>query len=82
VITQGLATIGEARHLILIASGPHKAQAVAAAVEGPVTARCPASILQLHPHVTVVLDELAASQLRDQHYYRYVARHKPASQGY
>ncbi|WP_316762461.1 glucosamine-6-phosphate deaminase [Streptomyces herbicida] len=82
VITQGLATIGEARHLILIATGPHKAQAVAAAVEGPVSAHCPASILQLHPHVTVVLDELAASQLRDQPYYRYVARHKPAGQGY
>lgn len=82
VITQGLATINEASHLVLIATGPHKATAVAAAVEGPVSTRCPASILQLHPHATVVLDELAAAQLQDLPYYRHVARHKPASQGY
>ncbi|MFE5754665.1 glucosamine-6-phosphate deaminase [Streptomyces massasporeus] len=82
VITQGLATIGEALHLVLIATGPHKAGAVAAAVEGPVTAACPASVLQLHPHVTVVVDELAASRLEQQAYYRCIARHKPASQRY
>jgi glucosamine-6-phosphate deaminase len=82
VIAQGLATIGEADHLVLVATGPHKAHAVAAAVEGPVTTRCPASILQLHPHATVVLDELASAQLKDHAYYRHVARHKPAGQGY
>ncbi|MET9423329.1 MULTISPECIES: glucosamine-6-phosphate deaminase [unclassified Streptomyces] len=82
VITQGLATIGAASHLVLIATGPHKAHAVAAAVEGPVTAQCPASILQLHPHVTVVVDELAAARLEQQPYYRYIARHKPPGQGY
>ncbi|RSO09984.1 glucosamine-6-phosphate deaminase [Streptomyces sp. WAC 05379] len=81
-ITQGLATISEAHHLVLIATGPHKAHAVAAAVEGPVSTRCPASILQLHPHATVVLDELAAAQLQDLPYYRHVARHKPAGQRY
>ncbi|MEV4333374.1 glucosamine-6-phosphate deaminase [Streptomyces sp. NPDC049597] len=82
VITQGLATIGEASHLVLIAAGPHKARAVAAAVEGPVTASCPASVLQLHPHTTVVVDELAASQLEQRAYYRSIARHKPAGQRY
>ncbi|MFJ8636346.1 glucosamine-6-phosphate deaminase [Streptomyces sp. NPDC093568] len=82
VITQGLATIGEADHLVLIATGPHKARAVSAAVEGPVTAACPASILQLHAHVTVVVDELAASQLRQRAYYRCIARHKPVGQRY
>jgi glucosamine-6-phosphate deaminase len=82
VITQGLATIGAASHLVLIATGPHKAYAVAAAVEGPVSAMCPASILQLHPHATVVVDELAAAQLEQQPYHREVARHKPAGQGY
>ncbi|MBT2393954.1 glucosamine-6-phosphate deaminase [Streptomyces sp. ISL-1] len=82
VITQGLATIGEASHLVLIATGPHKARAVAAAVEGPVTAACPASVLQLHPHATVVVDELAASQLEQRAYYRSIARHKPAGQRY
>ncbi|MER6612105.1 glucosamine-6-phosphate deaminase [Streptomyces xantholiticus] len=82
VITQGLATIGEASHLVLIATGPHKARAVAAAVEGPLTATCPASVLQLHPHATVVVDELAASRLEQQAYYRCIARHKPARHRY
>ena len=65
VITQGLGTICEARHLVLIATGGHKAEAVAAAVEGPLTASCPASVLQLHPHVTAVIDEAAAGQLKN-----------------
>ncbi|MEU3919613.1 glucosamine-6-phosphate deaminase [Streptomyces sp. NPDC029004] len=82
VITQGLATIGRASHLVLIAIGPHKAHSVAAAVEGPVSAMCPASILQLHPHATVVVDELAAARLEQQPYYRHIARHKPPGQGY
>ncbi|WP_328665629.1 glucosamine-6-phosphate deaminase [Streptomyces sp. NBC_00322] len=82
VITQGLATIGRASHLVLIATGPHKAHAVAAAVEGPISAMCPASMLQLHPHATVVVDELAAARLEQQPYYRHIARHKPAGQGY
>ncbi|KAB1143479.1 glucosamine-6-phosphate deaminase [Streptomyces luteolifulvus] len=82
VITQGLATIGDASHLVLVATGPHKARAVAAAVEGPVTAACPASVLQLHPHVTVVVDEIAASRLEQQAYYRCIARHKPVGQRY
>jgi glucosamine-6-phosphate deaminase len=79
VITQGLGTIGAARHLVLIATGSHKAAAIAAAVEGAVTASCPASVLQLHPHVTVVVDETAASRLDNADFYRYAMRH-PASQ--
>ena len=63
VLTQGLGTILQARHLLLIATGESKADAVAAAVEGPVSASCPASVLQLHPHVTVLLDPAAASRL-------------------
>ncbi|MFS0885445.1 glucosamine-6-phosphate deaminase [Aeromicrobium sp. 179-A 4D2 NHS] len=77
VLTQGLGTILEARHLVLVATGASKASAVAAAVEGPVSAFCPASVLQLHPHVTVVLDEDAASQLRLLDYYRFTAANKP-----
>jgi glucosamine-6-phosphate deaminase len=65
VITQGLGTIGAAKHLVLIATGEHKAAAVAAAVEGQVSASCPASVLQLHPHVTIVVDEAAASRLEN-----------------
>ena len=56
VLTQGLGTILRARHLLLVATGAAKADAVAAAVEGPLTASCPASVLQLHPHATVLLD--------------------------
>jgi glucosamine-6-phosphate deaminase len=62
-ITQGLGTIMEARHLLLVVNGADKAGVLAAALNGPVTAGCPASVLQRHPHVTVVADEAAASQL-------------------
>ena len=62
-ITQGLATIGAAGELVLLACGRHKAAAVARAVEGPVTADLPASAVQLHANVTVVLDPAAASGL-------------------
>jgi glucosamine-6-phosphate deaminase len=57
-------TIREGRHLLLIGLGQAKARAVAAAAEGPVTAACPASALQLHPHATVLVDMHAASQLK------------------
>ncbi|KAA0085269.1 glucosamine-6-phosphate deaminase [Mycolicibacterium sp. P9-64] len=82
VITQGLGTISSARHLVLIATGGHKAEAVAAAVEGPVTASCPASVLQLHPHVTVVVDDAAAGQLGNADFYRYALKHKPVQDKY
>lgn len=80
-ITQGLGTILRARHLVLLAFGEGKAAAVAAAVEGPVSAMLPASAIQLHPHVTVVLDEAAASQLKLADYYRYTFANKPEWQG-
>lgn len=63
-ITQGLGTIGEARQLLLIAHGEAKAQAVARAVEGPVTEDFPASLIQRHPNATLVLDAAAASRLQ------------------
>lgn len=81
VVTQGVGTILEARHLVLLASGAAKAGAVAAAVEGPVTAMVPGSALQLHPHATVVVDEPAASRLRLAGYYRETWSHKPPWQG-
>lgn len=80
-ITQGLGTILRARHLVLLAFGKGKAEAVAGAVEGPVTASLPASAIQLHPHATVVVDEAAASDLRFGPYYRYAFANKPAWQG-
>jgi glucosamine-6-phosphate deaminase len=82
VMTQGLATIGDARHLVLVACGAAKAAPVAAAVEGPLTTSCPASILQWHPHVTVVVDEDAASGLAHAAYYRETHAGKPTWQQY
>lgn len=70
VITQGIGTILDARHCILIATGPAKADPVARSVEGPLQARCPASALQLHRHATIVLDEDAASRLEFISYYK------------
>jgi glucosamine-6-phosphate deaminase len=81
VLTQGLGTIMEARHVILIATGAQKAQAVREFVEGPVSAICPASILQFHPHATVLLDEAAASALKLADFYRHTYDNKPAWQG-
>ncbi|MDZ8170944.1 glucosamine-6-phosphate deaminase [Microbacterium xanthum] len=80
-ITQGLGTILRARHLVLLAFGEGKADAVAAAVEGPVSASLPGSAIQLHPHVTVVVDEAAARGLAHADYYRYTYANKPAWQG-
>ena len=80
-ITQGLGTILEARHLVLLAFGAGKAEAVARAVEGPLTALLPGSAIQLHPHATVVVDEAAASKLQLADYYRYTFANKPAWQG-
>lgn len=71
-ITMGIATILESRSCILLATGPAKAPAVAAAVEGPLTAACPASALQLHPSVTMILDPAAAGDLRLRDYYETV----------
>jgi len=62
-ITQGLGTIARARTLVLLAFGVHKAQALAAALEGPVGPQVPASILQRHPQVVVIADRHAASLL-------------------
>jgi glucosamine-6-phosphate deaminase len=81
VVTQGVGTILQARHLVLLAFGAAKADAVARAVEGPVTAMVPGSALQLHPHATVVLDEPAAANLTLAGYYRETWAHKPPWQG-
>ena len=79
-LTQGLATIMSARHVVLVATGPGKAEAVHHLVEGPVSALWPATILQHHPHATVLLDGAAASRLQLADYYRETYRAKPAWQ--
>ncbi len=68
-VTQGLGTVLDARCLLLVATGPGKAAAVAAALEGPLTSSCPASVLQWHADAVVVLDEEAADGLTGRDYY-------------
>lgn len=80
-LTQGLATIMQARHIVLIATGRAKAQAIHQLVEGPVSAMWPATILQHHPHVTVLVDNAAASRLQLADYLRSTYAAKPAWQG-
>lgn len=76
-LTQGLGTILDARRLLLVAQGEHKADAVARMVEGPLTSMCPGSALQLHPDAAVVVDQDAASKLTLSDYYRYTYDHLP-----
>jgi len=80
-LTQGLGTIMEARHIVLIASGRTKADAIHQLAEGPVSALWPATILQHHPHVTVLIDHAAAGRLQLADYYRSTYAAKPAWQG-
>jgi glucosamine-6-phosphate deaminase len=80
-LTQGLATIMEARHVILVATGRGKAEAVHHLTEGAVSALWPATILQHHPHATVLLDEAAGRRLQLIDYYRETYRSKPEWQG-
>ena len=76
-LTQGLGTIMEAKHIVLVATGGNKAEAVHQMVEGPISAMWPATVLQMHPHVTVMLDDAAASRLQLGDYYRHAYENKP-----
>ncbi len=79
-ITQGIGTILEARHVIMLGFGDNKADAVHACVEGPIMARWPASALQVHPRTTVIVDAAAASKLEARDYYTSTWRKKPSWQ--
>ena len=81
-LTQGLGTITDAGHLMLLATGEAKADAVAALAEGPLTAACPASVLQCHRHATVICDKAAAAKLKNSEYYRAALETKPSWQQY
>ncbi len=80
-LTQGLGTIMAARHLVLLATGRHKAEAVHQLVEGPVSAMWPATIMQHHPHATVLVDDAAAGRLQLADYFRQTYADKPSWQG-
>jgi glucosamine-6-phosphate deaminase len=76
VVTMGIGTILEARHCVVLACGSQKSIAVKAMIEGPLSAMCPASALQLHPRVTVIIDAAAAARLDHLEHYRWIEQHK------
>lgn len=76
-LTQGIGTIMEARKIVLVAHGKNKAQAIAGMAEGPIGTMCPGSILQMHPNVTIVVDEEAASELKHTEYYNFAQENIP-----
>ncbi len=76
-LTQGLGTILDAGALVLVAQGESKAEAIRQAVEGPLSSRWPASALQLHRRVSVIVDEAAGSRLELADYYRETFAAKP-----
>jgi len=71
-ITMGIGTILEARKILLLATGASKSEAIAKSIEGPITSAVSASALQLHPDVTFIVDDAAASQLTQRDYYHRV----------
>jgi glucosamine-6-phosphate deaminase len=76
-ITMGVGTILECRRCLLLATGEDKADIIAKAVEGPITAMISATSLQLHPRCTVVVDEAAAGRLQGSDYYRWIFQNEP-----
>jgi glucosamine-6-phosphate deaminase len=74
-MSMGLGTIGEAQTLLLLAFGKEKAEAIVRAIEGPLTAEIPASSIQLHQNVVVILDQSAAGRLKYKNYYRQQSSH-------
>lgn len=76
-ITMGVGTILEAREIILLANGENKAEAVANAIEGPVTTLNTASALQLHRKAMCILDRPAASKLKMLDYYEWIQTKMP-----
>ncbi len=76
-ITMGVGTILDSRRCVLLATGEEKAEIIARAVEGPVTAMVSASALQLHPRCTVIVDEDCAARLQNTEYYRWIFEGEP-----
>ena len=68
-ITMGIATIMEAKQCLLLACGTSKSQAIAKAIEGPITSMVPASALQMHPNTVAIIDEDASAMLNEVEYY-------------
>jgi glucosamine-6-phosphate deaminase len=76
-VTMGVGSILDAREVVMLVTGAAKAGVLAAATEGPITARISATALQLHPRCVVVVDEAAATRLEGIEYYRFLYAEEP-----
>jgi glucosamine-6-phosphate deaminase len=81
-LTMGVGTILEAKRIIMLVTGSEKAEILAKAVEGPITSMISATALQLHPTCTVIVDEAAASKLKEREYYRWIFENEPEWEPY
>lgn len=81
-LTMGVGTILEAKQILLLATGEKKADILAKAVEGPVTAMVSASAIQLHEDCTVIVDEKAGSLLKEKDYYNWIFANEPEWQDF
>lgn len=81
-ITMGIGTILDAKKVVLLATGENKAEAVHAMIEGPLTAACPASALQMHRDAVIVIDKAAASKLKDIEFYQHIEAENQKLQAY
>ncbi len=73
-ITMGVGSVMEAKICLLLANGAKKAEVLAKAVEGPITAEITASMMQMHPRAIIVVDEEAGAKLKRKDYYRHVEK--------
>ena len=73
-LTMGTGTILDSRKVVLLAIGKEKSEAIANTIEGPLTASCPASALQLHKNAIIVIDKEAASKLKNVNFYKHVEK--------
>ena len=75
-LTMGIGTIMDAKQILLIATGKDKAEALRHTIEGPVSAHCPASILQMHAKATLVIDRAAAQELQEGAFYQHIEQER------
>ena len=73
----GVGTILDARELLVLVTGAAKADILARAVEGPITAMVSASAVQLHRNCKVIVDEAAATELQGREYYDWIFQNEP-----
>ena len=81
-LTMGVGTILEAKEILMVVTGEAKADILAKATEGPITAMISATALQLHKNCKVIVDEAAATYLQGKDYYRWIFENEPQWQLY